>query len=183
MSPKNAQGYCPRDLGTNRNGWTTAFLSLAHMLLVANWIVAGVVTRTAPQRWSAAFTKAPSLVFLSFFLLHIVGLLWTTELGWGSDLVRILLPVLSFGAVLAGSERLNATSFRSILVLGAWSAVASTVFGALFSRASAEDYRGLSMFISHIRLVLLLCFAIVVLLWDLRRGPRWAMVGRLLAIG
>lgn len=163
--------------------WSTALLSLAQMLLVANWIVAGVVTRTAPQRWSAAFTKAPSLVFLSFFLLHIVGLLWTTELGWGSDLVRILLPVLSFGAVLAGSERLNAASFRTILVLGAWSAVASTVFGVVFSRASAEDYRGLSMFISHIRLVLLLCFAIVVLLWDLRRGPRWAMVGRLLAIG
>ena len=163
--------------------WSTAFLSLAQMLLVANWIVAGVVTRTAPQRWSAALTKAPSLVFLSFFLLHVVGLLWTTELGWGSDLVRILLPVLSLGAVLAGSERLNAASFRTILVLGAWSAVASTVFGVVFSRASAEDYRGLSMFISHIRLVLLLCFAIVVLLWDLRRGPRWAMVGRLLAIG
>jgi len=39
------------------------------------------------------------------------------------------------------------------------------------------------MFISHIRLVLLLCFAIVVFLWDLRHGPPWAMVGRLIAVG
>lgn len=162
--------------------WSTAFLSLAQMLLVANWLLGGVLTRTSAVRWRGAFTTAPSLVFLSFFGLHVVGLLWTQDLGWGMDLVRILLPVLSFGAVLAGSERLHEREYMTVLLLGAWSAVACSVFGAVFSKANAEDYRGLSVFISHIRLALMLCFAVVVFVQRGWRGPWWDRLGRAAAI-
>lgn len=162
--------------------WSTAFLSLAQMLLVANWLVGGVLTRSAAVRWRAAFATAPSLAFLAFFGLHVVGLLWTDDLGWGLDLVRILLPVLSFGAVLAGSGRLSTRDFRTVLLLGAWSAVACSVFGAVFSRASADDYRGLSLFISHIRLALMLCLAVAVFVWKGRRGPWWEQLARAAAI-
>jgi hypothetical protein len=162
--------------------WSTAFLSMAQLLLVLNWIIGGVLTNTVSTRWRAAFTRPPVLVFLGFLGLHVVGLLWTTDMGWGMDLVRILLPVLSFGAVLGGSERLSQRSFRTILLLGAWSAVACALFGALFSNAREDDYRGLSMFISHIRLVLLLCMAIVVFVWKGLDGPWWDKLGRSLAV-
>jgi hypothetical protein len=162
--------------------WSTAFLSLAQMLLVANWLVGGMLTGTSAKRWRAAFTTAPSLVFLSFFGLHVVGLLWTADLKWGVDLLRILLPVLSFGAVLAGSQRLGEREFSTVLLLGAWSAVACSVFGVVFSKASAEDYRGLSVFISHIRLALMLCMSVVVFVWRGSQGPWWDRTGRVLAI-
>jgi len=162
--------------------WSTALLSMAQMLLVANWMLGGAATRTSAERWRAAFTAAPSLVFLSFFGLHVLGLLWTEDLKWGLDLVRILLPVLSFGAVLAGSQRLGEREFSIVLLIGAWSAVACSVFGALFSKAGAEDYRGLSVFISHIRLALMLCMAMVVFVWRGMRGPWWDRVARVLAI-
>jgi hypothetical protein len=162
--------------------WSTAFLSMAQLLLVLNWIIGGVLTNTVGTRWRAAFTRPPVLVFLGFLGLHVVGLLWTTDMGWGLDLVRILLPVLSFGVVLGGSERLSQRSFRAILLLGAWSAVACALFGTLFSNARADDYRGLSMFISHIRLVLLLCMAIVVFVWKGLDGPWWDRAGRIVAV-
>ncbi len=158
--------------------WSTAFLSMAQMLLVANWIAGGVFLRTMATRWRSAFATAPSIVFLSFFGLHVLGLLWTEDLGWGLDLVRILLPVLSFGAVLAGSSRLTAGNFQLLLLLGAWSAVASSVFGAVFSQADAADYRGLSLFISHIRLALMLCLAVAVFVWRGSRGPWWERLAR-----
>jgi hypothetical protein len=162
--------------------WSTAFLSMAQMLLVLNWLVGGVLTRTMAIRWRSAFATGPSLAFLSFFGLHLLGLFWTDDMRWGLDLVRILLPVLSFGAVLAGSSRLTARNFQLLLLLGAWSAVASSVFGAMFSRADAGDYRGLSLFISHIRLALMLCLAVAVFVWRGYRGPWWEQLARAAAI-
>lgn len=139
--------------------WSTAFLSMAQMLLAANWIAMGIVQKNAGARWRAAFTSPTAAMFISLLLLHLIGLLWTEDLSWGLDLCRILLPVLVFGAVLSGTNPLNADERRLILLLGAWSAVACGLSGIAFSGAPAGDYRALSMFISHIRLALLLCMA------------------------
>jgi len=162
--------------------WSTAFLSMAQMLLAANWIAGGFML--GDRRWRSAIS-APSLAFISFFVLHVAGLLWTDDLGWGLDLCRILAPVLVFGVILNGSDRLSGSEFLVVLRLGAWSAILCGVFGLLFSGARAEDYRGISMFISHIRLALLLCMAVAVLLWRLPK-PTWQKaahgLGALIAI-
>lgn len=157
--------------------WSTAYLSMAQMLLAANWIAAGIVEGNHRQRWRAGFASPPALIFLSFLGLHVLGLAWTEDLGWGLDLCRILLPVLVLGVVLAGSERLSAGELRALLLLGAWSTVASGLFGLFFSSAPADDYRGISVFISHIRLALLLCMAIAVLLWY-RPKANWLKVAQ-----
>jgi len=158
--------------------WSTAFLSMAQMLLAANWVTAGIVLDDWRMRWRSA-ASAPSLVFISFYALHALGLLWTDDLGWGLDLCRILAPVVVFGVILSGSDRLHAAEFNIILRLGAWSAIACGMFGLLFSGAPADDYRSISMFISHIRLALLLCLAVAVLLWRLPK-PAWQRIGHVL---
>lgn len=152
--------------------WSKALLSMAQLLLIANWLVEGVVRRDVKGRFRRAFTEAPSLVFISFFLLHLLGLFWTADMGWGMDLVRILLPVLAFGAVLGASPRLDRIEFRTVVLFGAWSVVVSTWACLLAHDGFTSDYRSLSVFVSHIRLTLLLCLAIVVFLMD-RGGPRW----------
>lgn len=134
-------------------------------MLAANWLAEGVVGRTTRRRFRSVFTSAPALVFISFFLLHVIGLLWTDDLAWGTDLGRILFPVLVFTTILAGSEHLSASELRIILLFGAWSAVACGLFGIIFHDGKADDYRALSMFISHIRLALLLCLAVVILIY------------------
>ena len=137
--------------------WSKALLSMAQLLLVANWLVEGALRGDLKGRFGRAFTTAPRLVFLSFFALHLVGLLWTDDTAWGMGLVRILAPVLVFGVVLGSSPRLLADELRMILLLGAWSVAVSTVACLIARHGLTGDYRSLSVFISHIRLTLLLC--------------------------
>ena len=63
--------------------WSTAFLSIAQMLMVVNWLAEGIVRKDLTGRFRTTFTSKPALVFLSFFGLHVVGLLWTERLGVG----------------------------------------------------------------------------------------------------
>ncbi len=156
--------------------WSTALLSMAQMLLVANWLVEGIARKDRGMRWRLAFGSAPSLFFLGFFGLHVLGLFWTSAEGmdWGVSLVRILLPVLVFGVVLASSPPLEEKEYRSLLLIGAYSVIASTVV-CLLMRGMSSEYRQLSAFISHIRLALLLCFSVVVFLHYLA-GSIWQQV-------
>ena len=164
--------------------WSEFLLSNAQFLLIGNWLVEGIVRKDLVGRFKRAFTSGPCLVFISFFALHVLGLLWTEDLGWGLDLCRILLPVIAFAPVLASSSRLSAKEFRTILLLGAWSTVASTMvcLTLRYDVIGRGGYRELSIFISHIRLALLLCFsiAVFVLQWP---GQLWKRVSHALGIG
>jgi len=153
--------------------WSTAFLSIAQMLMVANWLAECIVKGSLAQRARQAFWTAPSLAFLSLLGIHVLGLTWTSAegLSWGLDLIRILLPILTFGVVLSSTPRLDAFELRTILLWGAWSVVASTAVCWLQPGDGTLDYRARSIFTSHIRLALMLCFAIVVFLYHLPR--RW----------
>jgi len=154
---------------------------MAQMLLALNWFVDGYVNKDLSARLRKGFTSTTSLVFISFFVLHVVGLLWTSPEGmaWGMDLARILFPVVVFSVILSGSERLTQKELRTILLFGAWSVVASTVICFIGFVPSGDGYREFSIFISHIRLSLLLCFAIVV--FFNYRARSWIMVAQTIA--
>lgn len=164
--------------------WSEFLLSIAQFLLLGNWLVEGVVRKDFAGRFRRAFTSGPALLFMSFFALHLVGLLWTTDLSWGLDLCRILLPVIAFTPVLASTKPLDAGELRTVLLLGAWSVVASTHFcmAMRYEVIGRGGYRELSIFISHIRLALLLCFSVVVFV-VYRPRTVWPGVAHLLAIG
>lgn len=155
--------------------WSEFLLSLSQIILVANWLWEGVARGDLAGRFKRSYGKAESAVFLSFFGLHLLGLAWTTDLKWGLDLSRILLPVLVFGVVLPSVPRLSKEELRALLLLGAWSVVASTIAAmAMRHEVLAQGrYRDLSPFISHIRLGLMLCFSIAVLVYHWPR--RWAL--------
>lgn len=144
--------------------WSEFLLSNAQFLLIGNWLVEGVMRKDLAGRFKRAFTHPAGLVFLSFFGLHALGLLWTEDLAWGLDLCRILLPVLAFTPVLVSTPPLDFRESRAVLLLGAWSTLASTVvcLGLKHEVIGQGGYRELSIFISHIRLALLLCFSIAV---------------------
>lgn len=161
--------------------WSKALLSLSLLLLVANWLIGGLVQREFGARFKRAFLHPSPLLFIAFFMLHIVGLLWTSERTWGLDLVRILSPVLALGAVLGGSKRLTALELRTILLFGAWSVVVSTFACLLLRSGASDDYRALSVFVSHIRLALLLCMAIAVFALDGQSPRALRMAGYLAA--
>lgn len=164
--------------------WSEYLLSNAQFLLIGNWLVEGVVRKDLAGRFKRAFTHPAGLVFLSFFGLHAVGLLWTEDMAWGLDLCRILLPVLAFTPVLVSTTPLSVRELRTVLLLGAWSTLASTLvcLGLKYEVIGQGGYRELSVFISHIRLALLLCFSVAVFALMRVRNP-WSRVAHGLAIG
>ena len=147
--------------------WSEFLLSLSQIILIGNWLWEGIAQRTAGHRFKQAFTTAESAIFLSFFGLHVLGLAWTSDLKWGLDLCRILLPVLAFGLVFSSVRRFRAKELRSLLLLGAWSATASTIACLVlrYDVLALGQYRELSPFISHIRLSLMLCFSVAVFVY------------------
>ncbi|MFZ1687954.1 MAG: O-antigen ligase family protein [Flavobacteriales bacterium] len=141
--------------------WGEFLMSIGHIIVLIAWLWEGVAGGSLRARSRRAFTDPAVLVFLSFPLLHLVGLLWTEDLQWGLDLCRILLPVIVLPPVLASSAPLSRPELRILLLLFAWSVLVST--GACFALAeNLLDYRALSHFISHIRLALMLCMAVFV---------------------
>ncbi len=164
--------------------WSEFLLSLSQFILIGNWLWEGIAQRTAGRRFKHAFTTAESAVFLSFFGLHVLGLAWTSDLKWGVDLCRILLPVLVFGLVFSSVPRFSAMELRSLLLLGAWSATASTVacLAMRYDVLATGQYRELSPFISHIRLSLMLCLSIAVFVhyWPARWLVRCAHAAAIL---
>jgi hypothetical protein len=164
--------------------WSEYLLSNAQFLLIGNWLVEGLVRKDLTGRFKRAFTHPAGLVFLSFFALHALGLLWTEDMAWGLDLCRILLPVLAFTPILVSTPPLSPRELRMVLLLGAWSTLASTLvcLGLMHDVIGQGGYRELSIFISHIRLALLLCFSIAVFAL-IRPRTAWARVAHGLAIG
>ena len=76
--------------------WSTAFLSMAQMLLAANWFAEGFANGTMKERLRSSFTTAPPLVLVSFLLLHVLRLhdgerLVSVDTQPGQHLLRQLL--------------------------------------------------------------------------------------------
>ena len=156
--------------------WNNVLLSNAQILMVLGWLGEGLAARALGRRFRQAFTDPWSLAFIAPFLLHAVGILWSEDRSWAIDLTRILLPILVFGVVLSTSPPMGERAIRDVLRVGAWSVVASTVVCLVMAGGHLQsgDHRAVSMFISHVRLGLLLALAIGVFVLD-RPAQRWLL--------
>lgn len=154
--------------------WNNVVLSNAQILMLIGWLGEGLAARTLLPDLRRAFTGPWAPAFIAPFLLHAAGIAWSEDLAWATDLTRILLPVPVFGIVLSSSPPLGERAIRDVLRTGAWSVVASTVACLLVAGGQLQsgDHRALSIFISHVRLGLLLALAACVFLCD-RPQQRW----------
>lgn len=142
--------------------WGEFLMSIGQFIVFGGWLAEGMVRGSLTVRVKQAFAQPAVLWFLSFFFLHLFGLLWTTDLTWGWDVCRTLLPVLVLTPVVASSPPLLAAELRALLLLFTASTITST-FACLALNTTPDDHRALSHFISHIRLSLMVCMAVFIL--------------------
>lgn len=161
--------------------WGEFLMSIGQIIALGGWLIEGIVRKSLGARVKHAFSQRAVLVFLSFYALHVLGLLWTSDMAWGMDVCRILLPLLILPPIVASSPRLQQNELRALLLLFAASTITST-FVCLALSTTPVDHRALSFFISHIRLSLMVCMAAFVLVryWP-KRWPLRAV--QLLVIG
>ena len=132
-------------------------LSVAQFILLGNWLLEGDFKRKIKQ----FSNNKPAIVLVSFYLLHIIGLIYTSDLSYAMKDLRVKLPLLALPIILATTRPLENKKFDLLLLLYIGAVLAGTFinFGILLTK-EIRDIREISPFISHIRFSLNVCIAV-----------------------
>jgi hypothetical protein len=132
-------------------------LSVGQFLLAGNWLL----ERNFKNKFRAFFSNRAALMLVSFYLLHVIGVIYTTDLNYALKDLRIKLPLFIMPIIIATTQPLSSRKTDLLLWLFIGAGLSATVigYGVLIYR-EISDIREISPFISHIRLSLNLCLAI-----------------------
>ncbi len=115
----------------------------------------------------SAFVKnRPALILSSIYLIHIVGLFYTTDIDYALKDLRVKLPLLLFPVVFVVMEKTDYKRFRILMLFyTAASFVGTLISFGLMLKGNFVDIREISPFISPIRFGLNICFAFFALVY------------------
>jgi len=132
-----------------------AINSICTGLLVMNWIAAGDLK----EKFKNLKESNIFWVLISLFLLHLMGLLYTSNFEYALKDLKIKLPIFFLPIVFITSPSLSVREFRSILKVLLITALLSSIYGMYYYlryfQVTFFELREMSHFISHIRLSLL----------------------------
>lgn len=132
-------------------------MSMAQLMMVTNWLV----DPTILQKFRNFFKNRAAVVLVSLFLLHVIGLIWTTDFDYALKDLRTKLPILALPIIISTSPKIERKLFYQLMILF----IAANVAGSIFSLRELlvkeiHEIRYISLFISHIRFSLNICVAI-----------------------
>ncbi len=139
--------------------------SIAEILLMLNWIFEGKFS----EKLSILKKRKTPLIVTLIFALHILGLIYTSDFQYALHDLKIKLPLLILPLIIGSSAALSEKQIRNILILFSSSVlvsslVSASVFFGIFP-FEQNDFRTISIFISHIRLSLMVNLAIFCLFY------------------
>ncbi|GMT45253.1 MAG: hypothetical protein IEMM0006_1085 [bacterium] len=103
-----------------------------------------------------------AIVFASVFLLSIAGLLFTANFDHATNVLRIKLPLVLFPLVFSSSEKIDARSFRKLMLFYIAALLAGTLIGSYkLVTGNYLNVREFSPFISPVRFGLNIGFGIL----------------------
>lgn len=139
--------------------FSPAINSISTGLLLLNWLVEGKF-RT---KWNALKNNKAVWTIIAIFLIHILGLLYTSNFQYALKDLRIKLPILILPVVFASSAKISMDDFLVLLKVLVFTALASSLYSFyIYLRYYGNvivELRAISTIISHIRLSLLNCLA------------------------
>ncbi len=105
-----------------------------------------------------------AVVMVSMYVMHFVGLLYTSDFQYAFKDLRIKLPLLVFPLILSSMKPLNKKQIDTVLWFFIGSVFFVTILAAIkYFRRDFIDVRELSVFVSHIRVSLCIVFSIFIL--------------------
>lgn len=118
------------------------------------------------------------LLILGFFLLHIIGILWSNNMDYVLYDLRVKLPLLVIPTILAAKPLKKREHLYIILTCLAVSVVIITLinyslYNNWIGNRNFTDVRGMSIFTSHIRFSLIIAFVIGILLYFIQQLSRY----------
>lgn len=151
-------------------------MSVSQFGLVAVWLL----DKDILDKWRRFFRNPTAMLLVSFFLLYVVGLLWTTDFDYALKDLRTKLPLLALPVIISTSPRVSRSLFYWLMLLF----IAANVVGTFFSMhelltKEITEIRKISLFMSHIRFSLNICVAIfagLYLVFGMRFFKLWVRV-------
>jgi len=118
------------------------------------------------DKFSTFFRNKAAMVFVSIYLIHVVGLIYTQNFDYAFKDLRVKLPLLMLPVVISTMEPLSFRRFRVLM----WFYLAAILVGTLVSAGmlitgSYVDIRQISPFISPIRFGLNVSFGFFALIY------------------
>ncbi len=154
-------------------------MGMSQFWLVLVWLVDALVSARhcgfdpqSPQgrgfksKLSRFWHNKAAVLLVAFYLMHVVGLLWTSDFQYAMKDLRVKLPILVLPFVLSSMEPLDRKRFNLVMLVYVLSVfVATQVSFFTYLKHDYDDIREISRFISHIRFCLNMVFCIAVIGW------------------
>jgi len=132
------------------------------ILIVVNWVVEGDFS----AKLARIRENKGILVFCSIFIVHLIWLINTSNFDYALNDLRIKLPLLALPIALGTSKPISEEWRNRVLASFVSGVLVATILGfAAKSFGTGGNFRALSLFVSNIRLSLMICMSIFILLY------------------
>lgn len=147
-------------------------VSMSMILMSANYLAEGNYISKSKFVWK----HYTILLFVGFFALHILGLLWSTDMDYGNHDIQIKLPLFALPMAIGSSSKLSIKKFEWVLLFFLATSLLSSIIGSViyfFLSQPGDDYRLMSPFMSHIRLSLMMGVAVFSSFYLSQKTVQW----------
>ena len=135
--------------------------SIPQIILAANWLLEFDFQR----KWQVTKTNKIFWLLLSFFILHMLGMIYTQNYLKGLDDLRNKIPLIVLPLIFFTTYPLNEKEFKYLFKLYFLGVFVSSIYCYLvyagYTKKNIVDVRNASVFMSHIRYSLFISFAII----------------------
>lgn len=164
--------------------------SMAEIILLVNWLIEGKFSK----KWKILKARRSILLITGLYILHLVGVSYSdlSNIGYTLNDLKTKLPILVLPLITGTSDAFNWKELRAILLMFCLATFSSTLisFGIFLGVIEYEfyDFREISIFISHIRLALMVNLSIFILIYYVfhsekeKRFGTWLSVTALIVI-
>ena len=138
-------------------------MGMSQFWLVIVWLVDGLCTKSINKKLTRFWHNKAAVLLVAFYLMHVVGLLWTSDFQYAMKDLRVKLPILVMPFVLSSMEPLDRKRFDFVMHIYVLSVFIATLFSSVsYWRHDYKDIREISHFISHIRFCLNIVFSMAI---------------------
>ena len=125
------------------------------------------------DKFSRFCNNKAAVLLVAFFLMHLVGLLYTADFQYAMKDLRVKLPILVMPFVLSSMPPLDRKRFDLVMLVYVLSVFVATLFSfSIYLKHDYEDVREISHFISHIRFCLNIVFCMAIIGYYLVKSRR-----------
>lgn len=153
------------------------FTGTGHLLMY----IVSLAFNNIIDKFTLFFRNKPALIFTFIYLVHLVGLFYTSDLSYAVKDLRVKLPLILLPVVISTMEKINSRHFRSIMIVYTTSVLVSTLISMFVLLTNQyTDIREISPFISPIRLGLNVSFAFFTLIYFIfheKKFKPWQIIG------